>query len=362
MNTGTTGARKSPPEAVSAGADCHGGSNASGSRGPFASHAFVFACFTGVSALVLSGPLGCTQIFGFETPVDFCRLDSDCPSDKFCSSGSCIAPCRTNRDCDADESCKNEVCRVNDDAAVAENVPPEADAQQTSTADADAEQPSDADAQQTSTADADSAPDACGDITSDENNCGRCGVVCPSHVCQASACRTLIPSGAYATTAAPNGPLVTTGEADADVGVGVIAGIRIHVAQPGWLVELGTLTALGGTQGYLGLYSNTNGQPDVLLATTAEFTLAGNTHDSAAPQPTIESTTPIHLDADDYWILGMWQDEVAFIRQGGNDGCSAGCVDWYLLPSTFMPLPGSAMRRDQLTQLPVPVLFAEVAE
>jgi hypothetical protein len=285
----------------------------------------------------LAAIFGCTQIFGFQSPGTLCHLNSDCPDNEFCSQGACTLQCNASRDCAADEVCGGGLCRRESDAAVVEetgaDVGPVLDA----------------------------AP-SCGDLMTDPDNCGMCGTQCSKGPCELGMCRVIVPFGASAQTAAANVSTKDVGPLAGDSGLGEIAGVQIDITEPGWVVQLGMLTAEGGAQGYLGLYTDDGGQPADLVAWTGEFTVSGGAS-SLAPQATVEPVVEVTpVPAGHYWVLGMWQSQLAFETVSGSLSCDNGCEPWYFAEQTFGPLPQQVSRKQSLPLAPIPILYAGVAE
>jgi hypothetical protein len=209
----------------------------------------------------------------------------------------------------------------------------------------------------------DSGHEACDDTTSngDAGDCWCCDPQCPSPVCQQSTCLLLRPYPASAVAATGFGPIFPVFGLD-DTGIAELAGVQIHVTAPGVLVHLGMLTAFGGFQGYLGIYTDEGGRPGTRIASTAEFEVAGDTVFSN-PQPTVvEVIHPTALAAGYYWILGIWRSELWFETSSGTQpACNDGCVEWYELPVPY-GLPDTAVPEQTMQLHPTPVLYAEVAQ
>ena len=224
------------------------------------------------------------------SPAPSCITTLDCPATEVCSAqGLCLG---------VSQPAVNE---AGSDAALASDV-----------AEADSAEEADA-----------ASPDAaCGDTTSDPNNCGQCNSVCSSGLCVNSKCLNPAPYGNY--EPAPGdmwtydaGPIAVT-PASEDAGLGTLAGVKVTLPG-GWLTELDILTLHGGQHGYLGLYSNANDEPSQLVAATSEIIVQGDSPaNSIIPANSIPQTTqgpvsPTHIDPGDYWIIGAWDSEIFII-------------------------------------------------
>jgi hypothetical protein len=197
------------------------------------------------------------------------------------------------------------------------------------------------------------------------------GVQCSAGPCLAGGCRVIVPYGAKEQTASPSAPTFDIDPRTGDNELGELAGVQIQITEPGWVVQLSMLTAEGGAQGYLGLYDDDGGgQPGKRIVATGLFTANGdpalpngNPGGSAHPQLTQEPVTPTLVSPGYYWILGVWQTELAFEVPAGTLSCDSGqCVNWYFVDSTFGPLPAMLQPKQSLQLAPKPILYAEVAE
>ncbi len=150
-------------------------------------------------------------------------------------------------------------------------------------------------------------------------------------------------------------------------GLGEIAGVTLLVKQAGWLTEFGFVANFGGTRGYLALYNkdtNGDGEPSTLVASTQEFTVAGDPQ-IAMPQTTLVPVEPPqYVPAGDYWVLGDWQSDVfliSYTESPEDGGCAEDCVDWYETNGPFGPFETQpAPPHVSLAQLPEPAIFVDI--
>jgi hypothetical protein len=306
-------------------------------RGP---HSFGSRLLAGGGLGVLAVMFGCAQVFGFQSPGTVCHLNSDCPGLDVCSFGACTPQCNGPKDCLAGETCSEGVCRLTSDAGVTGEIESGADVE----------------------LDVEAAP-ACGDVTVDPNNCGACGTQCTLGPCEESACRVIVNDGPYQRTASPSVHTFDVNPMAGDSGFGVIAGVEIDIPNPGWVVQLSTLTAEGGAQMYLGLYTDDGGRPDKLVVATDEFTTNGDPNGSDIPTLTTVAVHATKVPASHYWILGTWESEIAFEIPSGSLSCDNGaCEYWYYLNYQFGPPPNSVPEKQSLLTDPIPILYAGVAE
>jgi hypothetical protein len=293
---------------------------------------------------------GCTQIFGFQSPATFCHLNSDCPDNDVCSLGACTRQCNATKDCAADEVCSSDgFCRQASDAAVAEEASPDTGAS------ADGTTRDDGPASEAAVACTDATMDAGGTLS------------CPDGRCIDGRCFAIVTFGVEEATANPDATTMSISSNGGNTG-GVLAGIPIDIDHPGWVVDLGVLTAEGGAEGYLGLYTDNHEVPDSgpasLVVETNELTMNGDVTSSAHPTLTVGPVTPTYVTPGKYWILGIWQSEVALEITTGDLTCpiKTDCDSWYFDPAPFGPLPmGISPTQSQPTE-PIPILYADVAE
>jgi hypothetical protein len=291
----------------------------------------------------LAVTFGCTQIFGFQPPGTLCHLNSDCPDNDVCSQGACTPQCNASRDCAAGEVCSDRLCRLEGDAAVVDEMGDTAPVDGAS-ADGDA---------------------ACGDLTSDPDNCGVCGARCAMGVCEDARCLDIHHFGLDMSIAGSHAASYPVGPTFADGTQGQMAGVQIYIDHPGWIVQIGMLAFPGGANGYVGLYTDEGGQPGTLAVSSDEISLSPRST-AASPVPTVVSIRATEVEPNYYWVVGTWQTQIFFVLQGLSDACpdgGYGCKPMYEFPDTpFGPLPTSAARIQSLQLAPIPIFYAGVAE
>jgi hypothetical protein len=206
-------------------------------------------------------------------------------------------------------------------------------------------------------------PITCNDTNDDPQNCGQCGNTCAHGViCRAGACLTsTIHSDLYVTNVTDDrSPIPISPPPDS----WRVAGVQINIPQSGWLASFGLAANYGGTHGYLALYHNSgqDGEPGSLIATTNEFTIAGDPSVASSPLvTTVPVDPPQYVSAGVYWLLGNWDNEVFFIRFGEavaeDDACTQDCTLWYSRVDSAGPFEPT-QPFVQLIYRPAPVLYA----
>ena len=321
----------------------------------------------------LGGLAGCAGLLGYQYTGAYCSFDTDCSEGATCVEGKCASAatcvtgtasceaCAPSSGCIADSGMAPEVIEATTPWTP---VLGEADSEPLVVDAGEPEAPWLEGAAPKATNSTCNAPDGAAiDLTSDPQNCGRCGVACsfPQGVCIQSVCRQPFKYGNEAPDALPNSKWVVSGpeNPDLDSGAGELSGVLVHLPA-GWLVGIGLMSMYGGPSGYLGVYTSVDGRPSKLIASTPLFTVNGS-ETSSNPQSTDESVPPTAITDADYWVLGMWDDNVYFAvaTDVATPDCSEGC--WYAIPTEFAPLPGVAPAQSELYVSPIPSVYAFVS-
>jgi hypothetical protein len=331
-----------------------------------------------VAVAGLSGLAGCAGILGYQYTGTDCKLDRDCAPGDMCVEAQCVSPAS----CAAgDSSCRPSSSCAPDSVCVGDGGPDEAapDATSPTSACDGASRDArifDAYANDAPAEDADGAevipPDntcvggdgATADFVNDPANCGQCRHSCSDSqlFCIEGGCQQAIPLGNLAPGAPPDAPQVQMGpsEIDLDSGAGELSGVLVHLPT-GWIVGLGLIASFGGPEGYLGVYTSADGRPSKLVTSTPLFTVNGSLTLSN-PQPTEEYMPATPIQEADYWLLGMWHENVVYVvATSFTDGypeCSQDC--WYRDPINFGPLPETAPAQSELFPGELPSIYALV--
>jgi hypothetical protein len=294
----------------------------------------------------LAAVTGCRDVLGFQESTAIqavCASSNDCLPNESCAGQTCHARCRSTGDCSGNESCvsvadvSSTLCMAPDAGVPGDAGPVVAvDATEASTELPDvAIAPSDDGA-------ADAAFDgpACdADLTSDPQNCGKCGGACAaSNVCVAGGCLQVAYAGQQA-----------AGNHYVGVAPDAFTSVQIHVGEDAWATAIGLIAsqanppAIAYPDAYLGVYADTGGgSPGALVATLA----AGGTVAVMPGRNEFAFSAPVRLKSGYYWLAGVFDDSMPFDAQDGVTST----WNFENLPS-FEPLPPTAPPQNELSSV-----------
>ncbi len=341
------------------------------------------------AGILLAG--GCSDIFGFERSdlLAQCVLNSDCPTGYECLDSLCATACVKNSDCTGTRGdfpylvCERGRCVPPEDAGVAVR-------------------PADATSGNETGSD---APPGCEDITTDVNNCGRCGnvcagnnatwtcvssecvpecnpgwgdcdgdpsngcerdiagnalscgscgkpdssiSVCESEVCQNGVCAIGVQVGGVCTES--QDPLGSLNAFNANM----IVGQMFWSGAGGWVTAIGITTAPGAatSHAYLAIYRQgpDNGPGDQLWGEPQPVKLMGGTTEASVPHTMTEHT---ELSAQTfYWVMAVSDANLVFLNCSGTSTWALAALPFGEPPATFSPSTASftvAQKNDSLS-------------
>jgi hypothetical protein len=342
------------------------------SRNVTASKVVAWGAITG--GILLAG--GCSEIFGFERSnlLAQCVHNSDCATGLECVDSLCTHACVLSSDCSGNPGdfpylvCKDGRCVGTQDAGVA--VGPVDDASSGNETGSD-------------------APQGCGDITTDVNNCGRCGHVCTGNnatwTCAFSECVPQCnpgwgdcdgdPSNGCEQDIAGNAlscgscgkPDSSTSMCGSDVcenGVcaigdlvggactesqdplgslntfyaNMIVGVRFWSGAGGRVTAIGITTASGAapSHAYLAIYrEGSNNAPSDLLGDPQQVKLMGGTIEAQV----LHSTTA-HTDLPAqtwYWVMAVSDANLVFLQCSGTSTWAWATLPYGSPPAALSP-------------------------
>ncbi len=162
----------------------------------------------------------------------------------------------------------------------------------------------------------------CTDTNDDNNHCGNCTTTCTNgKTCQNGSCQvvTTYKVGDYTAYA-------TQGSFTANY----LLGEKVVLAQAATLEEFGLISKASGMHVTMALYTDKNGTPNALVASTVSSVVAA-TDQQFAP------STQAALSAGTYWMMAVYDT----LGGPGDDGASTNTIDYIsftygsALPTTF---------------------------
>jgi hypothetical protein len=249
--------------------------------------AATMACFIGA----LVAMIGCGNLLGFQDTVYVsCYLNSQCPDPFVCTDGRCSPQCYADRDCQLDSRylhgsvCSDGVCALPEAAAASS---------------ADGSTDSSADAIQVPATDVSHV-----DAETEAAQSGECIPACKEFsACQAGACLSVINVGIDS----PTGDVQLAEN-------GFLQAMQAYVDVCGLATGIGFELAVADQETYrFGLYTDSGGNPDRLVAQTESHTVQIGTNKASL---TPVATVGCGQGGAYYWIVGTWnQNAVAFVAE-----------------------------------------------
>jgi len=176
----------------------------------------------------------------------------------------------------------------------------------------------------------------------DRANCGHCGNVCSSRVCQNQVC---LATARYGNTGTGTG-------VPSDFSANFLAGIQVYVPIDCVVTGFGAVLVSNTANDnmYLGLYKDVAGSPGALVATVSAPTLVTPGGKEMNVEP------PVPVTSGTYWILGVWDNLASFASN------SATSVTWRFVSYPFGALPATAPTSMQPSSGRPPNLYVIVAQ
>ena len=348
------------------------------------------------AGVMLAG--GCSDIFGFERSdlLAQCVHNSDCTTGLECVESLCTHACVLSSDCSGNPGdfpylvCKGGRCVGTQDAGVA--VGPVDDASSGNETGSD-------------------APLGCGDITTDVNNCGRCGnvcagnnatwtcafsecvpqcnpgwgdcdndpsngcerdiagnelscgscgepdssiAVCESKVCQNGVCAIGVQVGGACAVSPDPLQSLTTFYAN------MVVGQRFWSGAGGWVTAIGITTAPGpaSSHAYLAIYrqGSDSGPGDLVWADPQPVKLTGGKIEAQVLHTATEHT---ELSAQTfYWVMAVSDANLVFLQCSGTSTQALAVLPYGQPPAMFSPSTASFTVTQEDDSLSIYVNFA----